>query len=57
MFKGNKLDGLEITINKLIETGDIDETGEMNDSARELLMKMLETEVKVIVQDKINKSK
>lgn len=57
MFKGNKLDGLEITINKLIETGDIDENGEMNDNARELLMKMLETEVKVIVQDKINKSK
>ncbi len=56
MFKGNKLDGLELTINKLIETGDIDENGEINDNAKELLMKMLVTEIKVIVQEK-NKSK
>lgn len=56
VFKGNKLDGLELTINKLIETGDIDENGEINDNAKELLMKMLVTEIKVIVQEK-NKSK
>lgn len=56
MFKGNTLDGLELTINKLIETGDINENGEINDSAKDLLIKMLETEIKVIVQDK-NKSK
>ena len=57
MFKGNKLDGLEITINKLIETGDIDELGEINDTAKDLLLKMIATEVKVIVQDKNSKSK
>lgn len=55
MFKGNKLDGLELTINKLIGTGDINSEGIMNDSAKELLLKMLETEIKVIVQEKNSK--
>lgn len=56
MFKSStKLDGLELTINKLIESNDINENGEINDNARELLIKMLETEVKVIVQEKNSK--
>lgn len=47
-----KFDGLEMVINKLIETGDISKDGSMNDKATDLLLKMLEAEIKLLITKK-----
>lgn len=48
----NKFDGLELVINKLIATGDIDVNGSMNEKAKSLLLKMIEAEIKIILKEK-----
>lgn len=47
-----KFDGLDLVINKLISTGDIDEKGNMNEKAKSLLLKMLEAEIKLFLKEK-----
>lgn len=48
----NKFDGLELVIEKLIATGDIDKNGSMNEKAKSLLLKMLEAEIKLLLTKK-----
>lgn len=48
----NLFDGLKMVLEALIETGNIDSNGEMNDEAKKLTMKMLEKEAKLMVYNK-----
>lgn len=50
----NKFDGLELVIEKLIKSGDINSEGSMNDKAKTLIFKMLEAEIKLLIQEKKN---
>lgn len=43
-----KFDGLELIINKLVDSGDVDINGSMNDRAKTILLKMLEAEIKLL---------
>lgn len=47
-------DGLKMVIDKLIEVGDISEHGEVTDSGKALLMKMLEKEISLYINSKKN---
>ena len=43
-----KFDGLELVINKLVQSGDVNTNGSMNDRAKTILLKMLEAEIKLL---------
>lgn len=47
-------DGLAMVIDKLREVGDINERGEVTDSGKALLMKMLEKEIPLYINSKKN---
>lgn len=47
-------DGLKMVIDKLREVGDINERGEVTDSGKALLMKMLEKEIPLYINSKNN---
>lgn len=47
-----QFDGLKLVLGTLIESGKIDAQGNMSDEAKELLMKMLEKEVKLMVLER-----
>lgn len=45
-------EGLEIIIDKLISTGDIDSEGNINEKAKSLLLQILEAEIKILLKEK-----
>ena len=50
-------EGLKMVFDKLQETGDIDEEGNMNQKAKTFIFKMVEAEIKLLAQQKKNKEK
>ena len=46
-----------MVFDKLQETGDIDEEGNMNQKAKTFIFKMVEAEIKLLAQQKKNKEK
>lgn len=50
----NQFEGLTMVIDTLLEVGQIKESGEMSEEAKNLLMKMLESEVKLYISNKKN---